>query len=97
MRTIRRTARADEDLIDIWLYIAAENPAAADKLIRAIEGRWRQLADHPLSGAARDDIMPGIRHHVTGQYLTLYRQIDGGIEIIRVLHGRRRIGIDDIS
>jgi len=86
-----RTARADEDLIDIWTYIAAENPDAADRVLDAIETRWLQLARHPYSGMARDDIAPGIRHLVVGQYLTLYRMTDEGIEIIRVLHGRRKI------
>ena len=41
---------------------------------------------------AGDDIAPGIRHRVAGQYLTLYRILDDGIEIVRLLHGRRKIG-----
>jgi toxin ParE1/3/4 len=36
---IRRTALAEGDLIDIWLYIAAENPGAADRLLDRIERR----------------------------------------------------------
>jgi toxin ParE1/3/4 len=40
---------------------------------------------------ARDDIAPGIRHLVSGEYLTLYRLTGGAVEIIRVLHGRRKI------
>jgi toxin ParE1/3/4 len=88
---IVRTARADEDLIDIWAYIAAESPNAADRVLDAIEARWLQLARHPYSGMARDDIAPGIRHLVAGQYLTLYRMTGKSIEIIRVLHGRHNI------
>jgi toxin ParE1/3/4 len=34
---------------------------------------------------ARDDIAPGIRHLVSGEYLTLYRLTGGAVEIIRVL------------
>jgi toxin ParE1/3/4 len=87
-----RTDRADEDLIDIWTYFAADNLDAADRVLDAIEARWWQVAQHPYSGLRRDDIGPGIRCLVAGQYLILYRIADDGIEIIRVLHGRRKIG-----
>jgi len=88
---IIRTARADEDLINIWTNIASDNPDAADRILDAIERRWQQLAQHPQSGMAREDIAPGIRHLIVGQYLTLYRLSGDGIEIVRVLHGRRRM------
>ena len=91
MHSIIRTDRADEDLIEIWSYIAADNISAADRVLDAIEARWDNLARHPYSGVARDDIAPGIRHLVSGEYLTLYRLSGSAIEIIRVLHGRRRI------
>jgi toxin ParE1/3/4 len=92
VRPIIRTARADEDLIEIWTYIARDNLDAADRVLDAIEARWLQLARYPRSGMARDDIAPGIRHLVMGQYLTLYRVAGEGVEIIRILHGRRKIG-----
>lgn len=88
---IVRTGRADEDLIDIWVSIATDNPVAADRMLDAIERRWELLAQYPYSGVARDDIAPGIRHLTAGQYLTFYRITDVGIEIVRVLHGRREI------
>lgn len=97
MLKIVRTVRADEDLIDIWNYIAAENPGAADRVLDAIEARWQQLAFHPYSGISRDDIAPGIRHLISGQYLTLYRIVDDTIEIIRIIHGKRRIGQDTVG
>lgn len=88
---IVRTARADEDLIAVWLHIAAEDPSAADRVLDAIERRWRTLGRYPYSGIARGDIAPGIRQLVAGQYLTLYRLAGGTVEIVRVLHGRRKI------
>ena len=93
---ITRTRRAEEDLISIWLTVAAENSTAADRLLDAFDARWQQLLLHPRSGVARDDIKRGIRHLVTGQYLTFYRLIDDGIEIIRVLHGRREVTREDL-
>ncbi|MDD3447053.1 MAG: type II toxin-antitoxin system RelE/ParE family toxin, partial [Zavarzinia sp.] len=67
------------------------------RVLDAIERRWQQLALHPFSGVARDDILPGLRHLVSGAYLTLYRVTETGVEIPRGLHGRRRIGSDHID
>jgi len=86
-----RTAQADDDLIFLWLHIAKDDPAAADRVLDAIERRWQQLADFPYSGIARDDIAPSIRHLVAGSYLTLYRILNDAILIVRILHGHRRI------
>ena len=61
MRDIRRTDRADEDLIDICAILAAESPEIVDGALGAIERRWRQLARFPFSGRARDDVVPGVR------------------------------------
>ncbi|MBZ9922750.1 type II toxin-antitoxin system RelE/ParE family toxin [Mesorhizobium sp. BR1-1-7] len=52
---------------------------------------------HPLSGAPRDDIAPGIRHLIVGNYLTLYRVEDDAIEILRALHGHRNFETDDLG
>ena len=56
MPVIRRTAQAEEDLIDLWLYIAQDNPGAADRLLDEIEDKCSLLADHPQLGPARPDI-----------------------------------------
>ncbi|MBZ9799495.1 type II toxin-antitoxin system RelE/ParE family toxin [Mesorhizobium sp. ES1-4] len=58
---------------------------------------WRQLSTYPFSGAPRDDIAPGIRHLIVGEYLTLYRVGGDAIEILRVLHGRRNIEADELG
>ncbi|OAV54481.1 MULTISPECIES: type II toxin-antitoxin system RelE/ParE family toxin [Rhizobium] len=97
MLPVIRTNRADEDLIEIWSYIAVGNISAADRVLDAIEARWDNLARHPYSGVARDDIAPGIRHLISGEYLTLYRLSGSAIEIVRVLHGRRKISSKDIT
>ena len=91
MPAVFRTAQADDDLIFLWLHIAKDDPAAAERVQDALERRWQQLADFPYSGIARDDIAPSIRHLVAGSYLTLYRILNDAILIVRILHGRRRI------
>lgn len=91
MLSLVRSARADEDLIAIWLHDAQFGASAADRTIDDIERRWLQLLEFPMSGVARDDIAAGVRHLVCGRYLILYRATTVSIEILRVLHGRRRI------
>jgi toxin ParE1/3/4 len=47
------------------------------------------LRDFPLMGPSRDDLRPGFRMLVAGEYVILYRAMQDRVEIIRVLHGRR--------
>jgi toxin ParE1/3/4 len=83
------TRAAREDLIAIWAHIAENNPQAADRMLARLEEAANRLADTPQIGPARDDIRPGLRYLVSGPYLLLYRIRDGGIEIVRAVHGRR--------
>ncbi len=90
MPTIRRTALAEADLIDIWLYISQDNPDAADRLLDDIEAACSRLAEHPQLGVARPEIGNECRLFPVGRYLILYRIIRNGIEVVRVSHGARR-------
>lgn len=83
------TATAENDLDDIWLHIALDSPAAADRTIDAVKKRIEQLASFPESGQARPDIASDARSLNTGNYLILYRIIDVSVEIVRVAHGAR--------
>ena len=40
----------EEDLIEIWIYIAQDNPGAADRVLDNIEERFYALSDNPLMG-----------------------------------------------
>jgi toxin ParE1/3/4 len=86
---VRRTARAEQDLIEIWLFIAEADPAAADKLLDGLDGTFQRLARNPRLGPARPDLAPQLRYFPIGNYLVLYRQMRGGVEIVRVVHGAR--------
>jgi toxin ParE1/3/4 len=62
MPDIRRTAQAEEDLIDLWFYIAQDNLGAADRLLDEIEDKFSLLAANPQLGPARPDIAPNCRY-----------------------------------
>lgn len=91
MLLIQRTAQAEEDLIELWIYIAQDNPHAADRVLDEIEERFLMLADNPLMGRLRPDIAPELRYFISGKYLILYHLLHGGIEIVRVVHGARNL------
>ncbi len=97
MRTLSKARRAEEDLIEIWGYVARESETAADRLLDRFEEHWRLLIEHPFAGAARADIAAGIRYLVTGNYLTFYRVDDDAVVILRVLHGKRDITAGDLG
>ncbi len=79
------------DLEEIWLHIASDNIAAADKLIDELGARCLVLREHPKAGIVRAEIAPDCRQLVFDGYVILYRFRAGRIELVRVLHGRRKI------
>ena len=86
MPSVVFTKKAREDLIDIWLHIAEDDPTAADRVLDRLDDAASHLADHPEMGAARDDIRPGLRYLISGSYLLLYRITDAEVEIVRATH-----------
>lgn len=91
MPRVQRTAQADEDLIELWVYVAQDNEFAADHLWAEFDRKFALLAGQPRLGAARPDIAPELRHFPVGRYLILYREIDDGIEVVRIVHGARQL------
>ena len=91
MPTIRRSPRAAEDLIELWTHIAVDDPAAADRMLDLIEAKLARLAVNPRLGPARADIAEGLRLFPVRRYVILYRAMPDGIEVVRVVHGMRRL------
>jgi toxin ParE1/3/4 len=89
MSRVRRTPLADRDLEGIWLFIAQDNQSAADRLLDTLNDKIYLLADNPRMGPARPDIAEDLRYLPVGSYLLLYRLIEGGIELVRAVHGAR--------
>ena len=88
---ITRTVQADEDIIEIWTYIAGDNLDAADALLDKFDAKLELLLENPRLGPSRDDIAPGMRFLPVGNFLLLYRQVTHGIELVRVVHGARNL------
>ena len=82
---------AEDDLLGLWLHIAADDQDTATRILQSIDAKCRFLAANAKAGPARPDIAPDMRYAVVGSYLVLYREIPGGIEVVRVLHGARNL------
>ena len=89
MPLVKRTQLANDDAISIWTYIAQENEVAADKVIDQIDERIKSLSLMPLSGVVMPFISPEVRRALAGRYSIYYRPVEGGIEVLRILHERR--------
>ena len=88
-RRARLSPAAARDLEEIWLYVAADKPTAADHLIDALSDRCQALALNPHMGRRRDELRPGLRSFSHGRYVIFYRIGDPEVQIVRVLEGER--------
>jgi len=69
MARYRLNSKAEEDLLDIWSYIAENSPASATRLIRAFHQHFTLLAENARLGQARPDIAPELRYFPVKRYL----------------------------
>ena len=89
MPRVTKTLRAELDLDEIWLYIAADSLAAADALLDSIGAQCQVRSTQPLSGRLRPGLAVNLRSFVVHAYVIFYRPLPDGIEVVRVLHGAR--------
>ena len=92
------TPQAREDLIEIYTYIALDNPSAAEHIFDTVKAKAGLLADYPRLGVRRPEILPSVRMLIEGPYLILYEthpDRDEGrieeVEIVRIVDGRRNL------
>lgn len=78
---------AEADLRAIWTYIAADNPTAADGVLRRIGARMEQLIEFPYS--ATFDERFGVHLLPVAPYIVAYLVTEDEVQIVRVVDGRR--------
>jgi toxin ParE1/3/4 len=86
---------AVEDLAEAHANIGRDSPAAAERLLDAVEHAIAVLLSRPRAGRAREFRSPraqGTRSWVVNgfeNYLIFYRPKSEGIEVVRFVHGAR--------
>jgi len=91
MKHVLRRPQAQQDIDDIWNYIADDNISAADNWLNQLDEQFALLALQPLMGRARDELDAGIRSFPIGRYVIFYLPLANGIDVARVLHSARDV------
>lgn len=92
MAIVKVAEAAQEDLKETWSYVAEHNSEAANNLVKEIVRGFATLRDHPHMGRKQDDLRVNLRSFAIKNHVIFYQPFEGGIEILRVLHGSRDIG-----
>ena len=86
------TEEADEDLREIWDYIAQDDIEAADRWDAKLRDAFGMLARNPRAGHMRKDLTETpVLFWPVGAYLILYRIKNQRVEIAAVTQGARDI------
>lgn len=90
MTRVCLSPKAQADLDDIWIYIAKDSPANADKFIdRLVDTIQQILSTAPMAGRAREELGEGLRSLPFERYMVFYRLENSVVEIGRILHSAR--------
>jgi toxin ParE1/3/4 len=92
MSTLRFSLEAEQDINDIYDYLEERNPDAAARIVREMRDLCDRLSRLPGMGRRREELAPGLRSMPSDRYLIFYRETNGGIEIVRILHSSRNLG-----
>jgi len=85
------TSQAKLDLREIKNYIGQNNLTAARRFVEEFREQCQLIIKFPEMGRSYDELAIGLRGFPIGNYIILYRQIQNGIEVNRVLSGYRDI------
>jgi toxin ParE1/3/4 len=81
--------RARRDIDEIWDYSARVwGLEQAEVYIRQIQRCLQALADDPRLGRTCDDVRACHRKYPVGSHVVFYRIVEGGIDVVRILHRR---------
>jgi toxin ParE1/3/4 len=91
MSLYRLSKEAEQDLEDLWVYLAEQNDIAGDRQVAKLLNRFPMLAQFPAMGVSRDRLIQGLRSFPVKPYIIFYILIPDGIEILRIIHQSRDI------
>jgi toxin ParE1/3/4 len=91
MPRLLKSPEAENDLEEIWWYVAQDNLQSADQLLDQIQEAFLALANFPQMGVGRDELRAGLRSQPVGSYLIFYLSLGDGIDVVRVMHGSRDV------
>ncbi len=78
---------AQEDLLQLYTFMAENNVEAAVRLMRTFQQKFELLAQFPEIGKECNEIVIGWRSFPVGKYIVFYQVSGDVLEIARVHHG----------
>ncbi len=94
MPRILRTPTSRRDVVEILLYLRGRSPQGARAVRVAINTTFRFLSENPMAGQSRHDLAKNLGSYPVRSYrhyLIFYRPLIDGIQVMRVLHGARKL------
>lgn len=91
MGRVTRRPLAAVDILDVWDHIAEDSLEQADRWIDNLDEKLKLIATQPLIGRARGELAAGMRSFPFGRYIIFHAPVDGGIDVVRVLHSARDV------
>ena len=89
---VRITKTAEEDIQEIWGFIAEDNPTEAQRFSDRLETQIGTLETFPERSALipENEILgTRYRHLLYGNYRTIFRTSGKTVYVLRVIHGAR--------
>ncbi|MEH2042800.1 type II toxin-antitoxin system RelE/ParE family toxin [Nostoc sp.] len=80
---------ASRDINEIADYFAQTSVEAGERFFSEFNRKCQQLVAFPNSGKSYAKIRPDLRGVSLQGYIVFYKVLDDGIEILRVISGRR--------
>ena len=89
MYKVHKSAKAEEDLTDIWVYSLQEwGIKQADKYIDQLNAGFARLETNPKLGRSRDDLRSGYFSLTLNEHIAYYVITPSIVQIVRVLHSQ---------
>ncbi|MEH1765527.1 MAG: type II toxin-antitoxin system RelE/ParE family toxin [Nostoc sp.] len=83
--------KASQDLSEIIDYFVRVNIDAGEDFINKFEKKCKYLANFPNMGRSYGNIKPDLRGIPLDNYIIIYRLINSGIEVVRVVSGYQNL------
>ena len=88
-RAIRKSRRAESDLLEIWRYSFDEwDEKRADKYLDELDEAFCSLTGNPELSSIRDFVRKGYRVLFVNRHAVYYTATSSEIYVVRVLHGQ---------
>lgn len=91
MPELEVSPEAENDLLDIWLHIAKDQPLNADRYLDKLLEKAQKLSEFPDLGRARPELGDGVKSFPVDRYNLYYRVDSTNLTLVRVLLGSRDI------